>query len=549
MKQAPTWITVLVLGLVVAAAPALAGSLAVSDNQHQVSAGELRLGGTSPDCCDTAPCGGRFILENTGSNLGRVSFEVSPLWSGSSEIPAGHLRFAPSMLTRLPAGASETISLELLGAEQFQPGHYRGLVYVLAERLKPHEGEHERLKLPVSVQICDEPAVASLRLVPDLGDYSQGLLSFAPGPEGCAGADFSARFTVEADGGQVLGAVTPFLSDLPSDVAVAFEPESVALKPGEQAEFLASLLVADTVPVGTHVGALMLLDAASGAADSGLARFDRCEASTPEEEPEENPEEADEPDLDAGTGEEPGPHFDGPTRLELAFESSKSAVRYGEVLTYSCLIRNAGTSTAGELELTVVLPAGFRYVRERTALDGAVGPEPLGNRPYRWRIPGLTPGDETLLAFQSVVTGSARLGQAVARAQVRSGQAQAGPVEINVAVTRNWRGSFGLVEGRVAYPDGRGVAGVRLFLDSNRETLSGPDGRFGFDSVVEGEHLVSLDARSLTPGERLSSEDSMFVYLFSSASEYVHFVVLGRPLLTLSLGRVSTAPESGSDAD
>jgi hypothetical protein len=54
----------------------------------------------------------------------------------------------------------------------------------------------------------------------------------------------------------------------------------------------------------------------------------------------------------------------------------------------------------------------------------------------------------------------------------------------------------GAVAGTVTDDAGHGVLGVRVTLDQDCSTTSGPDGRFGFSSVEHGEHLL----RASTPG-------------------------------------------------
>ena len=80
--------------------------------------------------------------------------------------------------------------------------------------------------------------------------------------------------------------------------------------------------------------------------------------------------------------------------------------------------------------------------------------------------------------------------------------------------------------------------GARILLDSDRETTSAADGRFRFDNVLGGEHLATLDLRSLGGGERPATDPERLFLLFDGSSEEVHFLLYGPPVLTLTLERI-----------
>src|SRR5205085_464367 len=82
----------------------------------------------------------------------------------------------------------------------------------------------------------------------------------------------------------------------------------------------------------------------------------------------------------------------------------------------------------------------------------------------RWRLARLAPGEETTLSFQAVVTGASPTGRARASATARSASGAAGPIDVDVEVTRNTLRPFGGIRGRVFYQGGGGVEGVRFLL-------------------------------------------------------------------------------------
>src|SRR5207249_3577467 len=98
------------------------------------------------------------------------------------------------------------------------------------------------------------------------------------------------------------------------------------------------------------------------------------------------------------------------------------------------------------------------------------------------------------------------------------------------------------------YSGGGGVEGARILLDNDREATTNADGRVEFAALLDGEHLVSLDPRSLGKGERPGSSDSVLVRLWDGSSEEVVFLVVGRPVLGLKLEREGAPVDTIVDA-
>ena len=94
---------------------------------------------------------------------------------------------------------------------------------------------------------------------------------------------------------------------------------------------------------------------------------------------------------------------------------------------------------------------------------------------------------------------------------------------------------------------GPGVPGVRVLLDYDREVETDADGRFRYDAVDAGEHLVAVDRRALPPGTALVGDDAQMLRLFAGSRVDARFVVADRPQLGLRLTYVPEESAAGQE--
>jgi len=200
--------------------------------------------------------------------------------------------------------------------------------------------------------------------------------------------------------------------------------------------------------------------------------------------------------------------------LSLEKSASTAKAAFGDFVRYSLTIRNLGAArTINSVQVSDVLPRGFRYVRGSSRRDDASLPDPqisADGRTLTYALGTFGPSQLSKINYLISVGPDAPTGWAVNRAIAKgalgasSGEAQA---RVRVAAPPLMTDA-GTIIGRVTEgacatrrQDGRvGVPGVRLVMEDGTFVVSDRDGLFHFEGVRPGLHVVQLDAGALPAG-------------------------------------------------
>jgi uncharacterized repeat protein (TIGR01451 family) len=213
-------------------------------------------------------------------------------------------------------------------------------------------------------------------------------------------------------------------------------------------------------------------------------------------------------DLAAFGGEAPRLHLDKSTA------STRAAV--GDLLAYTLRLDNPsvadvpGSVTAPGVTIVDALPTGFRYRPGSTRRDGVPEADPAvsgDGRRLLFAVGDLHPGDEAVFTYLVEVAAGARRGEAVNSAEASTAEGAVSNVARASVLVTDDLFRRGFISGRVTLADGDttatgagvGVAGVRLFLEDGTWTATDDDGRYHFEGVPAGMHVVALDTESLPP--------------------------------------------------
>lgn len=197
--------------------------------------------------------------------------------------------------------------------------------------------------------------------------------------------------------------------------------------------------------------------------------------------------------------------------LEIVKTSLKAVAAIGDLVPYALAIRNPSTVAAvSAARIVDQLPTGFRYRRGSARLDGAAMADPevgADGRTLTFAIGTLRAGGTVTLRYVADVTAGAKTGQAENIAQALA------PITSNVAralvlVREDLLRSRAIIVGRVTVgecrndqPDDQpGLPNARIVMEDGRYALTDSDGRWHFDDVRPGTHVVQLDVDSLPPG-------------------------------------------------
>jgi uncharacterized repeat protein (TIGR01451 family) len=200
--------------------------------------------------------------------------------------------------------------------------------------------------------------------------------------------------------------------------------------------------------------------------------------------------------------------------LSLEKSASTTKAAFGDFVRYNLTIRNLGAArTINTVQVSDVLPRGFRYVRGSSRRDDGALADPQispDGRTLTYALGTFGPSYLSKISYLITVGPDAPTGWAVNRAiatgalGASSGEAQA---RVRVAAPPLMTDA-GTIIGRVTEgacatrrEDGRvGVPGVRLVMEDGTFVVSDRDGLFHFEGVRPGMHVVQLDAAALPAG-------------------------------------------------
>lgn len=241
----------------------------------------------------------------------------------------------------------------------------------------------------------------------------------------------------------------------------------------------------------------------------------------------------------SGTGDV---EFDVPidphTDVTVTKDVSTATVAAGDYVRYEISATN-GAATPALIAVRDRLPAGFRYKQGSARLNGASVADPAISPDGSTLVfeAGLAaPGETLKIAYIVAVSAGAKRGEAVNQATAVDGLgvAVSNTAEAAVFVQEDLLRSNLTIVGRVAedacdptaaWPKrlspGRGVAGVRIYMETGASVLTDKDGLYHFEDVSARTHVVQIDKESLPEGYEVVSCESNTRFAGSAISQFV----------------------------
>ena len=195
--------------------------------------------------------------------------------------------------------------------------------------------------------------------------------------------------------------------------------------------------------------------------------------------------------------------------LFLQKSSVTATAAVGDFVQYSLRLENTGTGVPLDATRIVdTLPVGLRYREGSTRVDDAVAADPqiaADGRTLTFATGVLAAGDALSIRYVAEVTAAARGERLVnrARADDVSGLLSndaAAAILLRDELNRDRAFIVGrIVDGGCDAPAGalRAVAGIRVYLEDGRYVISDSEGKYHFEDVPAGTHVVQLDRDTL----------------------------------------------------
>ena len=209
------------------------------------------------------------------------------------------------------------------------------------------------------------------------------------------------------------------------------------------------------------------------------------------------------------------------TQLFVQKTTTTTVAAIGDFVQYQLTVENTATNAAIASVRTVdQLPPGARYRAGSARIGTAVAPDPeisADGRTLTFTTGALGPGQRLEIRYVVEITAGARGKQLVNAARalgpdgLASNSAQA-TIQLREELFRDRAIVMGrVVEGACASPTQqlKGVAGVRVYLEDGRYSVTDDAGKYHFEDVAPGSHVVQMDTVTIPDTHQLAGCDSV----------------------------------------
>lgn len=238
--------------------------------------------------------------------------------------------------------------------------------------------------------------------------------------------------------------------------------------------------------------------------------------------------------------------------LTKSVKNANPSFRPGGIVIYELNIRNNGSAPLYNLKINDDLPDGFYYINSKTILNNQSYDDPqVEGTQLLWEISELEAGGQLIFIYQVSIATSVKNGRHTNSAMVNATDGagksfNAGPAQATVTVSRGnillWSSITGTVfsdtdnDGFYGADD-TPLSGVELILDTGERVQTGRNGEYLFDNIIPGDHVLTVDPRSLENGIR-PIKDFYMLNLMEGAREYLDVPITAKDEGTIN-GKVS----------
>lgn len=199
-----------------------------------------------------------------------------------------------------------------------------------------------------------------------------------------------------------------------------------------------------------------------------------------------------------------------PTAVGLWLQKSanRDIVAMGDFVQYTVSVQNNSGAPAASVVVNDRLPVGFRFRDGSARLDGSATADPqiaADGRRLTFAAGDLADGATAEIRYVVEIAAGAKPGQATNRASAASGGLNSNVARATVQVQEALFRNENIIAGRViadncgnlADNDHDGVEGARIYLEDGTYVITDAQGRYHFEGVASGTHVVQLDLDSL----------------------------------------------------
>ncbi len=179
----------------------------------------------------------------------------------------------------------------------------------------------------------------------------------------------------------------------------------------------------------------------------------------------------------------------------------------GDIVQYRISVRNPDRIRAsGAITVDDKLPNSVRYRLNSMRYNGSLVNPTIATdgTSFSVSLPALAGGQEGLLTYLAEIRADARPGDAINLASARDNRGTVSNVtDSTIRIVRDGISERMTIIGRITEGGcdvdprkAKGIAGVRVMLEDGTYTVTDPDGRYHFEGVLPGIHVVQVDPTS-----------------------------------------------------
>ncbi len=191
-------------------------------------------------------------------------------------------------------------------------------------------------------------------------------------------------------------------------------------------------------------------------------------------------------------------------RLQLSKTTSSVTAMPGDVVQYRIQIKNPDrTRASGPVTITDLLPNSMRLRLNSVRYDGqsVSAASTADGTQFSVSLPSLAGGGSGLLTYLTEVRTDARPGDAINQASARDNRgAVSDTADAMVRILRDGISERFTLIGRVTEGgctldprQAKGISSVRVMLEDGTYTVTDQDGRYHFEGLIPGTHVVQVD--------------------------------------------------------